>query len=70
MHVIAAAEEAEPLYVFKGSQQPYRNGRQKYNACISVYGTPKFNTIADHLPSSAVVAMRSEGGGVDEYNFL
>ena len=63
MPVISAAGDAGPcLFVLKESQQPYR--------CITDYRTPKIDTLANHLPSSAVVAMRPEGGGVDQYNFL
>ena len=63
MPVISAARDAGPCrFVLKGSQKPYR--------CITADGTPKIDTLGNYLPSSAVVEMRPEGGGVDQYNFL
>lgn len=63
MPVVSAAGDCGPtLFVFKGTNVPYRNVLRNGVVVTETYST--------FLPRGAVVAMREKRGGVDSTNFL
>lgn len=62
MPIVSAAGSAGPvLYVFKGTQMPYRTVRRN--------STEVTESLSPHFPRNAIVTMRPEIASVDSKNF-
>ena len=61
--VVSAQGDTGPLlFVFAGSKMPYSE--------ILIDGKRVTDTLIDHLPFSAAIAMRQGSGGIDSFNIL